>query len=82
MPGNKPNGSLGGLITAETGFELALVLPVATFVGWGIGTLLDHWLHQNWIYLPGLVVGIIAGFVQGYRLLKPFLSPAKPEDKR
>jgi F0F1-type ATP synthase assembly protein I len=44
--------------------QLAFVLPAATFVGWIIGVLLDRWLHTTWLYLAGLIVGIIAGFVE------------------
>lgn len=44
--------------------ELAVLLPAATFIGWIIGTLLDHWLHTSYLYLVGLLVGIAAGFVQ------------------
>ena len=43
---------------------LALALPASTFVGWVIGTLLDKWLHTTWLYLVGLIAGIIAGFVE------------------
>ena len=43
---------------------LALALPASTFVGWVIGMLLDRWLHTTWLYLVGLIVGIIAGFVE------------------
>jgi F0F1-type ATP synthase assembly protein I len=44
--------------------ELAFILPAATVAGWLIGAALDHWLHTTWIYLAGLIIGIIAGFVQ------------------
>jgi F0F1-type ATP synthase assembly protein I len=44
--------------------QLAFVLPAATFVGYIIGWLLDRWLHTTWLYLAGLIVGIIAGFVE------------------
>jgi F0F1-type ATP synthase assembly protein I len=43
---------------------LALALPASTFVGWVLGKLLDHWLHTTWLYLAGLIVGSIAGFVE------------------
>lgn len=43
---------------------LAFVLPVATFVGYALGYLLDKALHTHWIYIPGLLFGIVAGFVQ------------------
>ena len=44
--------------------QLGLIFPAATFVGWLIGTALDHWLHTTWLYLVGLIVGIVAGFVE------------------
>ena len=43
---------------------IGLMLPAATFVGWIIGVLLDKWLHTTWLYLAGLIFGIVAGFVQ------------------
>jgi F0F1-type ATP synthase assembly protein I len=44
--------------------QLAFVFPAATVAGWLIGVALDHWLHTTWLYLAGLVLGIIAGFVE------------------
>jgi len=44
--------------------QLAILFPAATFVGWLIGTGLDHWLHTTWLYLVGLILGIVAGFVE------------------
>jgi F0F1-type ATP synthase assembly protein I len=36
----------------------------ATVVGWLIGAGLDRWLHTSWLYLVGLILGIVAGFVE------------------
>lgn len=44
--------------------QLALTLPAATIVGWLIGVALDKWLHTTWLYLAGLILGIVAGFVE------------------
>lgn len=44
--------------------QLALVLPASTFIGWLIGVGLDKWLHTTWLYLVGLIMGIVAGFVE------------------
>jgi F0F1-type ATP synthase assembly protein I len=44
--------------------ELAFIFPAATVAGWLMGLALDHWLHTTWLYLAGLIIGIIAGFVQ------------------
>jgi F0F1-type ATP synthase assembly protein I len=44
--------------------QLAFVFPAATVAGWLIGVALDRWLHTTWLYVAGLIVGIIAGFVE------------------
>ena len=44
--------------------QLAFIFPAATVVGWLIGLALDHWLHTTWLYLVGLILGIVAGFVE------------------
>jgi F0F1-type ATP synthase assembly protein I len=44
--------------------QLAFTLPAATVVGWLVGVALDRWLHTTWLYLAGLILGIIAGFVE------------------
>jgi len=44
--------------------QLAFVFPAATVAGWLMGAALDRWLHTTWIYLAGLILGIIAGFVE------------------
>ncbi|MBC7926880.1 MAG: AtpZ/AtpI family protein [Bryobacteraceae bacterium] len=47
--------------------QLAVALPAATFVGYGIGYLLDRWLGTTFLYLVFLVIGIIAGLIQVVR---------------
>lgn len=44
--------------------QLAFALPAATVAGWILGVLLDRWLHTNFLYLVGLLLGIAAGFVE------------------
>jgi ATP synthase protein I len=44
--------------------QLALVLPAAVFVGWLIGAGLDRWLHTTFLYLVGILLGIVAGFTE------------------
>jgi F0F1-type ATP synthase assembly protein I len=48
--------------------QLAVVFPAATVIGWLVGAALDRWLHTSWIYLVGLIVGIIAGFIELIRV--------------
>jgi F0F1-type ATP synthase assembly protein I len=49
--------------------QIAFIFPAATVVGWLIGAGLDHWLHTTWLYIVGLIVGIVAGFVELIRLV-------------
>jgi len=44
--------------------QLAFALPAAIVVGWLIGAALDRWLHTNWLYLAGILLGIAAGFIE------------------
>jgi ATP synthase protein I len=59
---------LRGLVRAETMVQIALALPLSTLIGWGLGVFLNHKLHQSWIAIVGLLLGIAAGFVQVVRL--------------
>jgi F0F1-type ATP synthase assembly protein I len=56
------------LAQAEKYFQLAIALPAATFIGWGIGTFLDSRLHTGWIAIAGLIMGSIAGLVMIIRM--------------
>jgi F0F1-type ATP synthase assembly protein I len=44
--------------------QLAIVFPAATLIGWLIGSAFDRWLHTSWLYIVGLILGIVAGFVE------------------
>jgi F0F1-type ATP synthase assembly protein I len=58
--------------------QLAFVLPAATATGWILGVLLDRWLHTSWLYMVGLLLGIVAGFVE---LIRTTLKSEKTEDQ-
>ena len=49
--------------------SLAVMLPAATLVGYVIGYLLDRAFHTHFLYIPFLLLGIAAGFVQLVRQL-------------
>lgn len=51
-------------VQVATYSQLAFIFPAATMAGWLIGAGLDRWLHTTWLYLVGLILGIIAGFVE------------------
>ena len=44
--------------------SLALVLPVSTFVGYGIGYYLDKAFGTQWLSILFLILGSVGGFVQ------------------
>jgi len=48
---------------------LAFVLPACTVIGYLIGYLLDKAFHTHFLYIPLLLLGIAAGFVQLVRRL-------------
>jgi F0F1-type ATP synthase assembly protein I len=42
---------------------LGFLLPGVTFAGYLLGSLLDKACDTHWIYIPGLILGMVAGFV-------------------
>lgn len=58
MPGNNFMKTVGEYTS------LAFLLPAATFVGYLIGYLLDKLFGTHFLYIPFLILGIAAGFVQ------------------
>ncbi len=51
--------------------EIAFIIPAAVVVGLLIGKLLDHWLHTHWLFIAGVIVGAVLGFVQMIRMVSP-----------
>jgi F0F1-type ATP synthase assembly protein I len=69
-PDGKSNDrALQSLVRVESLIQLGLLLPAAVVIGWAIGLALDHWLHQHWINIAGLIFGAVAGFVQTIRIV-------------
>ncbi len=69
MPEEPKASKTSWAVTLARYSELAVIFPACTVVGWLIGVGLDKWLHTTWLYLAGLLVGILAGFVQLIRLV-------------
>jgi ATP synthase protein I len=65
--GKKRSENLEAIVKVERLTQIAVVMPAAVLIGWGMGALLDKWLHQDWIYIVGLVFGAIAGMVEAIR---------------
>ena len=64
MPEEPNSEKRSFVVTVARYSQLAFVLPAATLAGWVVGALLDKWLHTTWLYLLGLILGIVAGFVE------------------
>lgn len=62
--GDNSAGKKSVLVQLARYSQLAFIFPAATFAGWLIGAGLDRWLHTTWLYLLGLILGIVAGFVE------------------
>jgi len=44
--------------------QLAFMLPAGTVAGYLLGSLLDRWLHKNWISIVGLLLGTAGGLIE------------------
>lgn len=73
MPDNDPPKK-SFLVQAGEISQVAFVLPAATVVGWLVGAGLDRWLHTRWLWMAGLLLGIVAGFVD---LIRTVLANSK-----
>ena len=81
LPRKRKNGSVEALIKAEKLTQIAFILPVSVLVGWLLGALADRLLHQHWIFVAGLILGAVAGFVQLFRMIAEpsLLAGAAPD---
>jgi ATP synthase protein I len=78
MPDAPKNDSgLKDFAKAESMIQLAIIMPAACVIGWLMGALLDRWLHTSWIYVAGILLGAVAGFVQIYRVASGYMKNAK-----
>jgi F0F1-type ATP synthase assembly protein I len=58
--------------------EIGFMIPAAVFVGYFLGWVADHFLHTHWIYLLGIILGAVAGFVS---MIRRALQATADEDK-
>jgi len=49
--------------------QIAFIIPAAVVVGLLVGKLFDYWFHTHWLFLVGIILGAIAGFVDLIRTL-------------
>jgi F0F1-type ATP synthase assembly protein I len=74
---NDKNSGLKDFAKAESMIQLAIIMPAACVIGWLMGAAMDRWLHTDWIYVVGILVGAVAGFVQIYRVASGYMKDAK-----
>ena len=67
--GKPDRGGIDTLVRAEKMTQIAFILPAAVLVGWLAGAGLDKWLHTGWLYIAGILLGAVAGFIQIFRLI-------------
>lgn len=44
--------------------QLAMTMPLSAFVGYAIGWVLAKHLHQGWLEIAGLLIGLAGGFME------------------
>jgi len=70
----KPKGVLGDLVRAESMIQLAIALPAGCVIGWLAGSWADRHFHTTWIGIAGLLLGVVAGFVQIITTAKRYMK--------
>lgn len=60
---SKRSSSIDAIVKAETGIQIALILPSSVVVCWLIGAWADRHFHQSWISIVGVIFGAISGLV-------------------
>lgn len=69
----KKTRNMNEYVKAESMIQLAIIMPAACVIGWFLGSLMDRWLHTDWIYVLGIAVGAVAGFIQIYRVAAGYM---------
>ncbi|HEY1731509.1 MAG TPA: AtpZ/AtpI family protein [Terriglobales bacterium] len=67
MADEKPDRSQNAAVIWARYSQIAFVIPAAVVIGLFLGKLLDYWLHTHWLFLVGIIVGAVAGFVDVIR---------------
>lgn len=49
--------------------QVAFIIPAAVVAGLLVGKLFDYWLHTHWLFLAGIILGAIAGFIDMIRMI-------------
>ena len=67
MADEKPDRNQNAAVFWARYSQIAFVIPAAVVIGLFLGKLLDYWLHTHWLFLVGIIIGAVAGFVDVIR---------------
>ena len=68
MSAEKPDNEVQSATTLWAHYsQIAFIIPGSVVVGLLLGKLLDYWLHTHWLFLVGVIVGAVLGFVDMIR---------------
>lgn len=67
MADEKPDRNQNTAVIWARYSQIAFVIPAAVVIGLFLGKLLDYWLHTRWLFLVGIIIGAVAGFVDVIR---------------
>jgi F0F1-type ATP synthase assembly protein I len=70
-----------GVAGYEKIMEIAFIMPAAVAVGWLGGAGLDKLFHRHWIYIAGIVLGFVAGFIEVLRSAMRYSRQAEKEER-
>jgi ATP synthase protein I len=60
---SKRSSGVDAIVKAETGIQIALILPSSVVICWLVGAWADKHFHQSWFSIVGVVFGAISGLV-------------------
>ena len=69
MSGEEPDRKETSAVMWARYSQIAFIIPAAVVVGLLVGKLLDYWLHTRWLFLVGIILGAIGGFVDMIRMI-------------
>ena len=81
LPPRKSSPAVDAWVQAEKLMQIAILLPVAAFIGWLAGAWLDSRLHQGWIAVFGVAFGGISGLVGVVRMAMAAERNSLPDSK-
>jgi ATP synthase protein I len=67
MADEKPDRNQNTAVIWARYSQIAFVIPAAVVIGLFLWKLLDYWLHTHWLFLVGIIIGAVAGFVDVIR---------------